>query len=211
MHTTRTKRQRTWCTLQRLCKRRSCTYGDYVDQNVGLACQRLYTYLLGYSAIKPISIILLTWRLAHNVPSSHGSKACDNTQWNYNSQCHLLQVRRGLLPYFGKRKQVSYHLNPSYWCFCILPSVLFFQAKFYASKLILLRDMLGKTPWYSIDVSGNETHFALLQEMSLLSLASFCQSRAAYLCIAWWEKVDISRSSTLPNRRLFVNCDIAVN
>ena len=38
--------------------------------------------------------------------------------------------------------------------------------------------MLGKTSWYSIDVSGNDrlTHFALLQEMSLLSLASFFQS-----------------------------------
>ena len=35
--------------------------------------------------------------------------------------------------------------------------------------------MLGKTSWYSIDIIGN---FALLQEISLLSLASFCQSRA---------------------------------
>ena len=32
------------------------------------------------------------------------------------------------LSYFGKRKQVTYHLILSYWCFCILPSVLFFQA-----------------------------------------------------------------------------------
>ena len=50
-----------------------------------------------------------------------------------------------ILPYFGKRKQVTYHLNLSYWCFHILHSVLFFQAKFYASTLILLRvrDMLG--------------------------------------------------------------------
>ena len=30
--------------------------------------------------------------------------------------------------------------------------------------------MLCKTSWYSIDVSENDTHFALLQEMSLLSL-----------------------------------------
>ena len=45
-------------------------------------------------------------------------------------------------PTFGKRNLVTYHLNLSYWCFYILPSVLFFQAKFYASTLILLRDML---------------------------------------------------------------------
>ena len=59
-----------------------------------------------------------------------------------------------ILPYFGKRKQVTYHPNLSYWCFHISPNVLFFQAKFYAETLILLRYMLGKTSWYSIDVSG---------------------------------------------------------
>ena len=37
-----------------------------------------------------------------------------------------------ILPCFGKRKQVTYYLNLSYLCFCILPSVLFFQAKSYA-------------------------------------------------------------------------------
>ena len=31
---------------------------------------------------------------------------------------------------FGKRRQMTYHLNVSKWCFHILPSVLFFQAKF---------------------------------------------------------------------------------
>ena len=66
----------------------------------------------------------------------------------------------------------------SYWCFCISPSVLFFQAKFNASTLILLRDMLGKTSWYSIDVSGNDRCILLyLQEMLILLHASFCQSR----------------------------------
>ena len=74
-----------------------------------------------------------------------------------NDSClHLHQP-----PNFGKRKQVIYHLNLSYLCFHILPSVLFFQAKFYTSTLILLRDMLGKTPWYSIDVSGNDRHILL--------------------------------------------------
>ena len=50
------------------------------------------------------------------------------------------------MPYFGKRKQVTYHPTLSYWCFHILPNVLFFQAKYYAPTLVLLRDMLGKTP-----------------------------------------------------------------
>ena len=44
---------------------------------------------------------------------------------------------------------------------CILPSMLSFQDKFYASKLILLRDMFGKTPWYSIDISGNDRQILL--------------------------------------------------
>ena len=52
-----------------------------------------------------------------------------------------------ILPFSGKRKQVTYHLNQSYWCFHILPCVLFYQAKFYASTLILLRDMLGRYQW----------------------------------------------------------------
>ena len=62
---------------------------------------------------------------------------------------YFLRYRIVILPYFGKQKQVTYYRNLSYWCFCILPSVLFFQAKFYASTLILLKDMLGKTSWYS--------------------------------------------------------------
>ena len=66
-----------------------------------------------------------------------------------------------VLPYFGKRKQETYHLNLSYWCFHTLPSVFFFQAKFCTSKVILLRDMLGKTSWYSIDVIGNDRHILL--------------------------------------------------
>ena len=35
-----------------------------------------------------------------------------------------------VMPYFGKRKQVTYHLKLD--VFCILPSMLFFQAKSYA-------------------------------------------------------------------------------
>ena len=66
-----------------------------------------------------------------------------------------------VLPYFGKRKQVTYYLNLSYWCFRILPSVLFFHAKSYALTIILLRDMLGKTSLYSIDVSRNDRHILL--------------------------------------------------
>ena len=66
-----------------------------------------------------------------------------------------------VLPYFGKRKQVTYHPNLSYWCFHISSNVHFFQAKFYAETLILLRDVLGKTSWYSIDVSVNDRHILL--------------------------------------------------
>ena len=104
-----------------------------------------------------------------------------------------------ILPYFGKRKQVTYHLNLSYSCFCILPSVLFFQAKFYASTLILLRDMLRETSWYSIDISGNDRHILLFynkkqkkKKKSLLSLAFFCQSRAVLLLISklLWGKIN---------------------
>ena len=42
--------------------------------------------------------------------------------------------------------------------------------------------MLGKTSWYCIVVGGNDLRIVLrlLQEMSLLSLASFCQSRDIY-------------------------------
>ena len=44
----------------------------------------------------------------------------------------------------------------------------------------MLRDMLGKTSWYSIDVSGNDRHILLFyKKCQLLSLATFCQSRAA--------------------------------
>ena len=78
-----------------------------------------------------------------------------------------------MLLYFGKRKQ-TYHLNLSYWCFRILPCVLFFQAKLYASTIqhstFILIFHRRQWKW--------QTHFALLQEMSLLSLASFCQSGA---------------------------------
>ena len=54
-------------------------------------------------------------------------------------------ILQTILPYFGKRKQVTCRRNLSYCCFHILPSVLFFQAKCYALTLILLREMLGKT------------------------------------------------------------------
>ena len=93
----------------------------------------------------------------------------------------FLNNRNTTLPYFGKRKQVTYHPNLSYWCFHNSHNELFFQAKFHAETLILLRDMSDNTSWYSIDVSVKFkwwTHFALLREMSLLSLASFCQIRA---------------------------------
>ena len=69
-----------------------------------------------------------------------------------------------VLPYFGKRKQVTYHPNLSYWCFHNSHNEIFFQAKFHVETLILLRDMLGKTSWYSIDVSENDRHILLFYE-----------------------------------------------
>ena len=57
--------------------------------------------------------------------------------------CFFLREKRGrtILPYFGKRKQVTYHPNLSYWCFHNSHNELFFYAKFHAETLILLRDM----------------------------------------------------------------------
>ena len=86
-------------------------------------------------------------------------------------------LQKTRLHYFGKRKQVTCHINLSYSCFPILARVLFFQAKSYASTLVPPRDILAKTLWYSIDISEKKNIFVLLQEMSLLSLASFWQSR----------------------------------
>ena len=89
-----------------------------------------------------------------------------------------------LLPYFGKRKQVTYHINLSYWCFYILPSVLFRPGQ------VLCIIISTRPPITVCQVRHHDiyhwhqwkwqTHFALLQEISLLSLASFCQSRAEY-------------------------------
>ena len=79
-------------------------------------------------------------------------------------ELNLTAFHGTILPYFGKRKQVTYHPNLSYWCFHSSPNVLYFQAKFYAETLILLRDMLGKTSWYSIDISVNDRHILLFYE-----------------------------------------------
>ena len=54
---------------------------------------------------------------------------------------HSLFEMEHILPYFGKRKQVTYHPNLSYRCFHNSHNELFFQAKFHAETLILLRDM----------------------------------------------------------------------
>ena len=81
------------------------------------------------------------------------------------------------MPYFVvKRKQVTYHVNLSYWCFCILfpECALLHKAKFYASPLILLRGRLDKIMVFHWRQSEMSRHIpVLLQEMPLLSLASF--------------------------------------
>ena len=80
---------------------------------------------------------------------------------------HGARGGKAILPYFGKRKQVTYHLNQSYWCFHILPSAFFFQAKFLCIYIdthpAILKRYVGysTTSWYSIDVSGNDRHILL--------------------------------------------------
>ena len=88
-----------------------------------------------------------------------------------------------ILPFFGKRKQVTYHVNLSYWCFHISPSVLFFHAKFYASTLIFLRDMFGKTSWYSIDVSGNDRHILLFYKKKITFVTCFLLPKSFQILI----------------------------
>ena len=106
-----------------------------------------------------------------------------------------------MLPYFGKRKQVTYHLNLKLLMFCILPSAIFLQAKFNASTLILLRDVLGTTSWYSIDVSGNGRYIVLFcKKCQLLPFATVGQySQNMYYSICW----EISASYY---RDLFLKC-----
>ena len=98
----------------------------------------------------------------------------------------FIMTIKSTLPYFGKRKQVTYHPNLSYWCFHNSHNELFFQAKFHAETLILLRDMLGKTSWYSIDVSVNDRHILLFYEKChfchLLPFAKLGQ----YCFLAMW-------------------------
>ena len=65
--------------------------------------------------------VFSSFQLYHYPALNHSSSTCYSGPGMY----HVT-----LLPFFGKRKQVTYHLNLNYWCFCILPSVLFFQANF---------------------------------------------------------------------------------
>ena len=77
-----------------------------------------------------------------------------------------------IVPYFGKRKQVTYHLNLSYCCFhivftkctCCTQRAHFVKTVTIIRYLLpgqilcillilLLRDMLDKVSWYSTDIS----------------------------------------------------------
>ena len=96
------------------------------------------------------SCMLRTERTIQTVSSSTQKGFCFfiNSIWKNCKPCtHNIMTYCGtILPYIGKRKQVTYPPNLSFLCFYILSCVLFFpfQAKFYAFTLILLRDMLGK-------------------------------------------------------------------
>ena len=147
--------------------------------------------LIMFSSKQPNEHVISSSKQMHSVitdiqNSMNTNFICDNDfhhqeTWFINEEL-FVNTRPLFLPYFGKRKQVTYHPNLSYWCFHISSNVLFFQAKFHAETLILLRDMLGKDIMiFHCRQCKWQTNFALLQEISLLSLASFCQSRADFI------------------------------
>ena len=74
--------------------------------------------------------------------------------------CSVLSVGT-VLPYFGKRKQVTYHLNLSYWDVFVLYLVCSSSRPNYMHHHLILfclqdEDMPCNTSWFSIDVSGND-------------------------------------------------------
>ena len=149
-----------------------------------------------------------------------------NTYFLLHMKQWLFKVWWVCLPYFGKRKQVTYCLNLSYCCFHVVPTVLCLPGQGLCTnthppkRCVRYKD----TSWYTIDVSGNDRHillfykkchfcdllpfvklghnytsltllerfkhlwFALLQEMSLLWLASFCQTRTKLYLLTLLER-----------------------
>ena len=95
-------------------------------------------------------------------------------------------------------KQVTYiHLNQSYWGFHNYAThVLFFQTKSYALTLILLI-MLGKTSWYSIDISGNDSHILLFyKECHFCHMLLFAKIGQNRFEMNWkWEGTHLSAHS----------------
>ena len=56
-------------------------------------------------------LVLRGWSLHAGLGHKHVS--------SYHSYIWLEQIIKTILPYFGKRKQVTHHVNLSYWCFHI--------------------------------------------------------------------------------------------
>ena len=94
----------------------------------------------------------------------------------------ILLTTSSVMPYFGKMKQVTYHFNLSYWLrfsyftYCALLPGHILCINTHPAKRNVRSDITifhwCQWKW--------QTRFAPLQEMPLLSLASFCQSRAEY-------------------------------
>ena len=88
----------------------------------------------------------LTVMLSHSSASgkSHGRS---NGIWNHAnitkpSWSPCMHCHSGtMLPYSDKRKQVTNHQNLRKWCFYIRLSMFYFQSKFWAETLILLKDI----------------------------------------------------------------------
>ena len=88
-----------------------------------------------------------------------------------------------ILPYFGKRNQVTYHLNLCYWCFLISHySVLFFRAKFYAFNTHPAKRYVGFLRHHDIPltlVEMTDTFCFFNGKCHFCHLLSFRQSRGS--------------------------------
>ena len=85
---------------------------------------------------------------------------------------HVCNISSSILPYFGKRKQVTYHLD-LIDVFVFYPVCSSSRPNLMHKHSILLRDMLGKTSWYSIDVSGYDRYLLFYKKCPFCLLLPF--------------------------------------